>query len=409
VQDPWTATRKPEPAAPPAAIVQSAPGEEGLSTLEKLRRRLVSAEELVDQDPPRPLIWGLLDLDTEAWMIGEPGSLKSFIALDMAGAIGSGRPWLGHRTQKSGVLVVAAEGARGMVLRTRAYMKVHGGMEGVTFLPYPVQVASNDGQWEALVELAAELEPGLVVLDTQARVSVGLEENSAKDMGILVDAVGMLKRATGACVLTIHHTGRRGGDARGSSALDGAQDTELKVVRAAPRSSLECLVLTDKQKDMAEEGDGVKVRMRVVDLGEDPATGRSLSSLVVGDAYDSAQGHDMVEVDVSEWTVSKPEAWTGLVEGCASNAPWQRRILQALADLAASRGLTEAAARKAVEGKWGEVSKPAVWTKAWNVVTSSPVAVNVRGERWALDQVVVQGLKEDQEGSDQDISGGDQL
>ena len=31
------------------------------------------------------------------------------------------------------------------------------------------------------------------------------------------------------CVLTVHHTGRSGGDARGSSAIDGAQTTELKV------------------------------------------------------------------------------------------------------------------------------------------------------------------------------------
>ncbi len=380
-QDPWTATRKPEPAAPPAQTVQSAPGEEGLSTLEKLRRKLVSAEELVHQPAPEPLIWGLLDLDTEAWMIGAPGSLKSFIALDMAGAVGAGRQWMGHRTQKRKVLIVAAEGSRGMVLRTQAYVKVHMGMEGVTFLPYPVQVQSNDGQWDALVQLAAELEPGLIVLDTQARVSVGLEENSAKDMGILINAIGMLKRATGACVLTIHHTGRNGGDARGSSALDGAQDTELKVVRASPRSSLECMVLTDKQKDMAEDRDGIKIRMRVVDLGEDPVTGRPLSSLVVGDAFDAAQGQ--------EERVDTRQPW---LPSFHSKDLWRRRYLDALYVFAPDGyGLTKPDLDRVMAEHWSDFNARNGGVKsAWSDLleirdpAGDPVVDKLGGERFGV-------------------------
>lgn len=389
-QDPWTATRKPEPAAPPTQTVESAPGEEGLSTLEKLRRKLVSAEELVDQPSPTPLIWGLLDFDTEAWMIGAPGSLKSFVALDMAGAVGSGRPWMGHRVQKSKVLVVAAEGARGMVLRTRAYVKVHAGMEGVTFLPYPVQVQSNDGQWEALVELAREIRPGLIILDTQARVSVGLEENSAKDMGILINAIGMLKRATGACVLTIHHTGRNGGDARGSSALDGAQDTELKVVRATPRSSLHCTLLTDKQKDMAEDGDGIQIQMRVVDLGEDPVTGRPLSSLVVGDAFDATQGH--------EERVDPRQPW---LPAFGEKDKWRRRYLDTLWTFAPSGlGLTKPDLDRVMATHWEDWPKDGgrsagpkgAWKDLLEVrdPAGDPVVDKLGGERYGVISIPVQ-------------------
>jgi hypothetical protein len=394
VQDPWTATRKPEPAAPPTQRVESAPGEEGLSTLEKLRRKLVDAETMALQPAPEPLVWGLLDLDTEAWMIGAPGSLKSFVALDIAGAVGAGREWRGHRTRQAKVLYVAAEGTRGMVLRTRAYIKIHGGMEGVTFLPYPVQVASNDGQWEALTTLAAELDPGLVVIDTQARVTVGLDENGAKDMGVLINAVGMLKRATQACVLVIHHTGRKGGDARGSSSIDGAQDTELKVVRTEPRSALECVVLQDKQKDQAEDREGVKIKMKVVDLGVDPVTERPLSSLVVStDPYEVAQGHEVVHVDTTEWARADVEPWTHHVPGTANNSPWQKRILQTLADLAYTHGLTQAETRKAAEGKWGRPADAGTWTNAWKKVISAPIAANVAGERWALDQVALESLR----------------
>jgi hypothetical protein len=393
VQDPWTATRKPEPAAPPAQVIPGAPGEEGLSTVEKLRRRLVPADELALLPAPEPLVYGLLDLDTEAWLIGAPGSLKSFVALDIGAHVAAGRPWQGHQVRQAKVLVIAAEGARGMTLRVRAFVKVHGGMPDVTFLPYPVQVASVDGQWDALVQIAAEEAPGLIIIDTQARVSVGLEENSAKDMGILINAIGKLKSATGACVLTIHHTGRNGGDARGSSAIDGAQDTELKIKRAEPRSALQCRLVQDKQKDMAEGNeDGVSLKLDVIDLGKDPSTGRPLSSLVVStDPFETAQGHD--EVDVSEWSVADVEPWTAQVEGINGQSKWQRRIVQALADLAHGRGLTEAAARRATEGKWGKVSKAADWTNAWNKVTSASIASNVGGERWALDQVLLEEVK----------------
>lgn len=393
VQDPWVAQRKPEPAAPPTQAMESVPGEESLSTLEKLRRRLVSAEDLMLQPPPKPLVWGLLDLDTEAWMIGEPGSLKSFVALDLAGAVGAGREWQGHRVRQANVLVVAAEGGGGMVLRTRAYVKVHGGMPGVTFLPYPVQVSSNDGQWDALVQLATELDPGLIIIDTQARVSVGLEENSAKDMGIVIDAVGKLKRATGACVLVIHHIGRNGRDARGSSALDGAQDSELKVIRDEPRSALACHLVQDKQKDMSEDGgrEGLPLRFRVIDLGADPETGRELSSLVLmdQDVYRDAEGVTEVQDPRQPWLPAFNE-----------KGKWGRRYLDTLYTFAPiGQGLTKADLDRVMGNQWADWPKDggrsAGPKSAWRGLLEAldphgeHVVDKVGGERYGVTSLVV--------------------
>lgn len=395
--DNWKAGVRQGVNAAPTSTVETAPGEGGLTTVEKLRRKLVKAADLATMPAPAPLVHGLLDLDTESWLIGAPGSLKSFVALDIAGHVGRGQEWQGHRVEQRDVLYVAAEGQRGMVLRTRAWITRHGDMEGVTFLPYPVKVKSTDGQWGALVELSAELHPGLIIIDTQARVATGLEENSATDMGVLTEAVSALRRATGACILVIHHTGRNGGDARGSSALDGAQDTELKVVRAEPRSALQCKIIQDKQKDMAE-GDraGIPLQFRVVDLGTDDQTGRELSSLVMGefDPFDSAQG--MEALDLEPWRGKQPEDWTRDVPGVASNATLKRRILQVLADHAHARGLTQAEAQKVVVARWYEAGKRPdadSWVNGWNFVTSLDLVGNVGGERWALDQAELDGLK----------------
>lgn len=398
--DPWRATVRPEVAAPPLAAVEIAPGEELLDTYERLKRKLVTAEDLSQRPAPAPLVHDLLNLNTEAWMIGAPGSLKSFVAMDIAGHVAKGIPWHGYRTERRDVLYIAAEGEHGMVLRTRAWIKQHGGMPGVTFLPYPVQVKSNDGQWEALTRLASELKPGLIIIDTQARVSIGLEENSSDQMMIMISAIGRLKRATGACVLTIHHTGRNGGDARGSSAIDGAQDTELKIVRDLPREALTCRVIQDKQKDMAEGNSrGLQLYFGSIDLGQDDH-GRPLSSLVVLDGMESALREAELSVtetvDVSEWVGKGPGEWTKHIPGIPNNAKLQKCIVTVLADHAHLRGLTEASARKAVIARWyaaGKTPSADGWVDAWNHVTSNDIACNVGGERWALDEAAVNGLK----------------
>ena len=67
-----------------------------------------------------------------------------------------------------------------------------------------------------------------VVLDTLARCMVGADENSAKDCGIVVDAmIRLLSHTPGGrgVLLGVHHAGKDGKTLRGSSAFEGAADT----------------------------------------------------------------------------------------------------------------------------------------------------------------------------------------
>jgi hypothetical protein len=220
-----------------------------VTQLDRLRAALVDAEALELMAEPVPLVGKMLYLDSLAWLYGAPGSCKSFIALDIAGCVGTGESWHGQgRTMQGAVLYVVAEGVTGIRARVRAWEAAMGSpMRGVKFLPVAVQAASQ-GEWSALIALAAELKPALIVVDTQARVTVGMEENSATEMGEFVQRVEQLRAATGACVLVIHHTGRSGEHLRGSIALDGAATTLIKVVRSEELIEIECT----KQKDGAE-------------------------------------------------------------------------------------------------------------------------------------------------------------
>lgn len=196
---------------------------------DKIRSYLLRTADLDRISPPTPLVDRVLYLDSLAWIIGKPGCGKSFVALDWAGHIGSGHAWCGSPVEAGTVLYISPESPGGVRLRVRAWEAAMGHpMDNVVFLPMAVQAAA-DGHWQALMEVAAELHPVLIILDTQARMTVGLEENAAKDMGIFVDKVERLRAATKACILIVHHTSRGGGHLRGSTAMEGAASTIITV------------------------------------------------------------------------------------------------------------------------------------------------------------------------------------
>lgn len=212
------------------------------------RNALVDSAGLDSIPEPVPLITGTLFTDSTAWIVGKPGHGKSFVALDIAGCIGTGEAWQDRNVTQGLVLYVAAEGVSGMKRRVRAWEQSYGRkMTGVLWLPMAVQ-AGKPAEWRGLRELAAELRPAAIVLDTQARVTVGMEENAAKDMGEFIDALEKLRQDTGACVLTVHHQGRSGDHMRGSTAMDGAATTVIRVEKDEDVIT----VKNPKQKDVDE-------------------------------------------------------------------------------------------------------------------------------------------------------------
>jgi AAA domain/Bifunctional DNA primase/polymerase, N-terminal len=249
--EPWTARdfeRHYSRAAKKVMPAQHAPGEEQERTrLDQLRGALLDSDGLDNLPAPEPLIDGLLFRDSLAWLHGKPGHGKSLLALDQACCIAAGLPWMDRPVSGGPVLYVIAEGATGLRARVRAWEDRAGQKTGVRFLPVAVQMLQL-GEPEAVAALAGELACALVVLDTQARVSVGADENSSQDMGRLVEAADKIRMASGACVQLVHHEARAGENMRGSTALEGAATTILRAVKDGSRLEL----TNPKQKDAAE-------------------------------------------------------------------------------------------------------------------------------------------------------------
>ncbi len=278
----------PDGSAAPGSVAPSATPIDPVDPVQALLAEMLDRDGLDSLPRPQPLIFDVLDKDSETWLIAPSGGFKSFIALDMAIHVGMGISWRGKRVAQGDVVYIVAEGSKGIGMRVDAWENVYGRRSsGVRYLPRPVQVNDPHGAWEVLVEACRRLKPTMIVIDTQARVTMGMEENSANEMGVFVGAISRLREVTRACVMVVHHTGKEGAGGRGSSALYAAADTELRIERPTKREErlqLTANMSTSKQKDMEEDA-GFDIQMRKVDLGVDAATGRSLSSLAL-EPYD---------------------------------------------------------------------------------------------------------------------------
>lgn len=230
---------------------------------EQLRGRVLTSKQLDSLPPAEPLIDGVLWADslTELW--GRPGCGKSFLALDWALSISTGRTWHGHAVTRGRVLYIVGEGLAGLGKRRRAWSHAwqQPSTDGVLWLQGAVPLMRPD--WvDALAQLCVEHQPVLVVVDTLSRAIAGHNENAPETMSAVVAASDRIRNAAGgACVLFVHHATKDGNTNRGHSALEGACDVRWKLTKGDA-----ALVLSNsKAKDEAEAADR-DLGLRVIDL-----------------------------------------------------------------------------------------------------------------------------------------------
>jgi len=226
------------------------------------------------------VIKGLIPECSLASIYGPSGSFKSFLALDWACHIATGKDWDGHKVKQGAVLYVAGEGGFGVTQRVRAWELQHKveTLDNLARLPVPVFPAAYD-QVKAVLEYCQEIKDKtghavkLVILDTLARCYGGNDENSSKDMGAFIKGCDTIKQLTRATVLVVHHSGKdaeKGG--RGSSSLPAALDVEYRVKRDGEDQQalvLTCSKMKDADQPETKAYDLTKVHIRTDSDGDD--------------------------------------------------------------------------------------------------------------------------------------------
>jgi hypothetical protein len=236
------------------------------------RFRVLSAEELAALPALRWRVKGVLPAEGLAAVYGPPGSGKSFLALDLLGAVADGRDWFGYKVESCPVTYCALEGEHGISQRVAAYRIRHGSVPvRMQFVAQPfLLLQSKDMADLATAIRAAGGADGIVAVDTLNRATTGADENDSKDMGRIIASAQSLQRVLGGLVLLVHHSGKDASRGlRGHSSLHGALDAVIEVTREGSRREWK----PPKVKD-GPDGAAHSFRLDVVEVGfgDDPPT-----------------------------------------------------------------------------------------------------------------------------------------
>jgi hypothetical protein len=160
---------------------------------------------------------------------GEPKCCKSFLALELAVAVASGRPCLGrYRVDRAGpVLLFAAEDST-RIVRTRLAGIAAARGTSLEALDIHVIVAPSvrldlDRDRELLWNTVATLRPRLLVLDPFVRLH-RIDENASEEVAPLLAYLREMNRAYRVAVAVVHHAKKGGGGLRAGQSLRGSSE-----------------------------------------------------------------------------------------------------------------------------------------------------------------------------------------
>lgn len=197
--------------------------------------RFMTVHALLATSATRYLVSDLLPERGLIAFFGPPGGAKTFLVIDLMGALASGRShWFGRRLVQSSVAFVALEGRGGMRKRVKAWL-AHGDRSAPTALQFFDDRLSllDVADTELLAnEIVRDLGVGTVtVIDTLSRAMPGGDENNSIDMTTIIANADLLGTITRGPVILVHHTGKDAGKGlRGHSSLLAAVDVAVEVV-----------------------------------------------------------------------------------------------------------------------------------------------------------------------------------
>lgn len=202
---------------------------------------IMTDTEIQELQPARGIVGDILFEDSIAYLFGDSDTWKSFVTISMGLCMATGTEWLGREVVQGPVIYIAAESARGIGKRVKAWKLHHGITDSTDFYTVPVPVNLLDREAVARLVLSIRAFPRLgnrrpvmVVFDTLSRSMEDGDENSTADANKVTAAAGMLKAEFGCCVLIVHHNGKDASRGmRGNSAYRNNADTVIKVVAPA--------------------------------------------------------------------------------------------------------------------------------------------------------------------------------
>lgn len=224
---------------------------------------------------------------------------KSFWALDACARICRGLPVLGRKSIPAGVVYIGAEDAGGLRLRIEGLRQEigHLGEDRFKFIGSAPDLTDADdvealkvALLEARDVMAERGVPlGLVVIDTMSAATPGADENTAKDMGPVLNALQALAQELETLILVIAHTGKdetrglRGwsgllANADGLIMLEDPEGSEVrrgKVVKVKNGRAGDRFAFTLRSVVLGQDDDGDDIDTCIIEDTDPPEPSRS--------------------------------------------------------------------------------------------------------------------------------------
>jgi AAA domain len=334
--DGWEAKTPPEPEQEPPKQEEAEPDQDDPDLDDEIDDDLGDEDDGLDdeeQDPnlprlyahgdpdPRPLkpwlVKGLIPQVGHGLMSGQWGAGKTFTFFDLAAALSTGQPWLGHVVKRQcGVLLIAAEGADEVRLRLGAVVREKCGKE--TRAPFrwyeTAPLLLQKGAAEKLIAMARQaqvslekefgLPLGLIGIDTIAACAgytrAGDEYDNAVGQAVM-NVLRTVAQELGCFVLGIDHFGKSlEAGTRGASSKESSGDLVLACLADKQISgSVTNTRLAIRKHRGGQQGQEYPFQLRVVEAPEKDEDGDPITTMVV----------DWLPVGPAAAETSAPDIW----------------------------------------------------------------------------------------------------
>ena len=252
---------------------------------------------------PRPatpwLVKHVLPAVGHGLLSGQWGTAKTFTAIDLAAAVTTGQPFLGHPIKRhSGVLFIAAEGANQVRLRFEGVWKEKcgNGKEPAPFCWYETApTLLQKGSFEKLVAMARQAEAvlmsdfglplGLILIDTLAACAGYRRSGEENDNAVgqaLMNVLKAVAQEIGCFVMGVDHFGKdMEAGTRGAAAKESSADSVLVCLGHKDLSgSISNARLAIRKNRAGAQGQQYPFTLRLVDMGPDE-DGEPTTTMVV--------------------------------------------------------------------------------------------------------------------------------
>jgi hypothetical protein len=191
-----------------------------------LKKDIVTAQDIT---PPEWLVEGIFPKNTLNFIAGDAGIGKTLLTLQMSACLISGKPFLGHKSTKSKVLLIERDEPLHLIKEKIDKQSVEfTELQELEIYKGAIRIDENPDKLKLLIYLT---KPDVVFIDSFSAIH-HKDENSAMEMRSVLDCLRDVTSVFGVTVICIHHFARtyepkQKGHLRGSTLIEAQSDFAL--------------------------------------------------------------------------------------------------------------------------------------------------------------------------------------